>query len=162
MKKSLIFILVASVFSVAAWAATNSVTYTDLHNVKTATFTFSNLNVINHVPSAPTNDLSCIVTSKVLSGTIERVVLVSLNSTNVTAAMTLTLTDDDGVDLFRGVASALSTNVPQSFIPGDVLTNVLGRTYAPVSFESKLVLTVTNFAGKATTNLGVLKLYYRE
>lgn len=150
-------VVAASLFAIAA---TNTVSYSDLHNVKSITFTWSNLASSGHIPAAPTNDLVCVVTSKVVSGYIERVVLTACNATG--AFVHVSIKDADGIDLLRGSGALISSTAPVSFAPAQSATNAIGFTHIPVAFESALVLTVTNCLGTTSTNTGTLKVYYHE
>lgn len=141
-------------------AASNTVTYSDLHFIKSATFNWSNLNIVNPVESAPTNSITCVTTSKVIAGQIVRADLLSSSVTGST--FKITLTDSAGVDVLQGTGAVILTNAGYSWCPAQTITNALGRGYEPVNFLSALTFFVTNFASSTTTNTGSFQILYRE
>lgn len=152
--KKILFVM-AMALCIPVFAASNSVSYADIHFVKSATFNWSNMGLATTIL---TNDTTCIVTSKIISGTIESVVLTAANSSNAT--IYATLKDADGVDMFMGNNTFGTNNLPYRFFPA--VTNGVTSGYRAVAFDSALILTVSRFATTTTTNTGSLKIYYRE
>ena len=149
MKSILGAILGSFLLTLSVFAASNTVSYTDLHNVKTVTFSFNNMRWEGNVPSAPTNDMTCSVTSKVVAGYLERVAVTSLSITGT--FFRCTLKDSTGTDLLSGKGTSVAT-APYN----------LQGTNMPTPFESALVFDVTHYATNTATNFGAVTIFYHE
>ena len=152
MKKFLM--VCVALLAATVYGSTNTISYTDLHNVKSVTFNFSNLNVVNHVPASPTNATFCTASSKIISGSLDRMAV--LSSTATGATFRIILTDDTGSDMLGGLGSVVSTTAGTSMPVSWYSTN------RPFIFESSITCTVTNFADAAQTNGVAVKFFYRE